>query len=106
MTPEHRDSVIQIVSQYPLYLPKRARDVRLNQVRSWFHEPYFCWVGGYGDDDPFYIRIQSPVISVEFDHHSGVFLTNKESAKFHIHTLLRKLNGGDYRSTPAADEGS
>lgn len=96
MTPEQRDCVIQIVSQYRLYLPKRAPDVRLDQVRSWFHETYSCWVGGYGDDDPFYVRIQSPIISVEFDNHSGVFLTNKEPAKFHIHTLLRTPNGGDY----------
>jgi hypothetical protein len=36
------------------------------------------------------------VVIVEFDHHSGVFLTNKEPAKFHIHTLLRTPNAGDY----------
>ena len=106
MAPEQRGSVIQIVSQYPLDLPKRARDVRLNQVRSWFHETYFCWVGGHGGDDPFYIRIQSPVISVEFDHHSGVFSTNKEPAEFHIHTAEDTKRGRLQDGTPAADEGS
>lgn len=30
------------------------------------------------------------------DHHSGVFLNNEEPAKFHIHTLLRTPNAGDY----------
>ena len=45
---------------------------------------------------PFYYRIQSPVIFIEFDHHSGVFLTNKEPAKFHVHTLVRTPNGNDY----------
>jgi hypothetical protein len=38
-------------------------------------------------------------------------LTNKEPAKFHIHTLLRTPNGETKRGrlrdgTPAADEGS
>ncbi len=88
--------VADILNQYLLFLPQTARNVRLEQIKSWFHETYFCWIGGFGDDDPFYYRIQSPVIIIEFDHHSGVFLTNKEPAKFHIHTLLRTPNGGDY----------
>lgn len=86
----------QILEQYLLYLPARARELRLAQIKEWFHETYFCWIGGYGHGDPFYYRLQSPVVIVEFDHHSGVFLTNSEPAKFHIHTLLRTPNGGDY----------
>ncbi|KAH7376751.1 hypothetical protein B0T11DRAFT_346887 [Plectosphaerella cucumerina] len=96
MTPEQQDLVAQIAFQYLLYLPEKARDMRLKEVKSWFKETYFCWIGGFGDDDAFYYRIQSPVVIIEFDHHSGVFLTNKEPAKFHIHTLLRTPNGGDY----------
>lgn len=88
--------VTKILEEYLLYLPAKARELRLKQIESWYHETYFCWIGGYGDDDAFYYRIQSPVVIVEFDHHSGVFLTNKEPAKFHIHTLLRMPNGGDY----------
>jgi hypothetical protein len=66
------------------------------QAKKYFAETYFCWIGGYGDDDAFYFRIQSPVILVEFDHHSGVFLANKNPAKFHTHTILRTPNAGDY----------
>jgi hypothetical protein len=88
--------VVDILEQYLLFLPQTARNVRLDNIKSWFHETYFCWIGGFTDEDPFYYRIQSPVIIIEFDHHSGVFLTNKEPAKFHIHTLLRTPNGGDY----------
>ncbi|KAL2255835.1 hypothetical protein VTK26DRAFT_2633 [Humicola hyalothermophila] len=91
-----RALVRDILARYLLYLPARARELRLRQAEAWFHETYFCWIGGFGDDDAFYYRIQSPVVIVEFDHHSGVFLTNKEPAKFHIHTLLRTPNGGDY----------
>jgi hypothetical protein len=88
--------VVEILEQYLLYLPATARKMRIDEAKSWFHETYFCWIGGFGDDDAFYYRVQSPVILVEFDHHSGVFLTNKEPAKFHIHTLMRMPNGGDY----------
>jgi hypothetical protein len=36
------------------------------------------------------------VIFIEFDHHAGVFLTNAEPAKFHVHTIVRTPNGNDY----------
>jgi len=85
-----------ILNEYLLYLPQSARGVRLKQIESFFSETYFCWIGGFTDQDAFYYRIQSPVVIVEFDHHSGVFLTNKEPARFHIHTLLRTPNAGDY----------
>lgn len=28
--------------------------------------------------------------------HSGVFLTNRKPAKFHVHTIVRTPNGNDY----------
>lgn len=96
MTAEQQELVLGILDQYLLFLPATAKKMRLENIQSFFHETYFCWIGGYGDTDPFYYRIQSPVVIVEFDHHSGVFLTNKEPAKFHIHTLLRTPNAGDY----------
>lgn len=95
-TPDQQDVVDKIITQYLLYLPDRARSLRLAQIKSFYHETYFSWIGGFGNDDAFYYRIQSPVVIIEFDHHSGVFLTNEEPAKFHIHTLLRTPNGGDY----------
>lgn len=85
-----------ILNEYLLYLPQPARDVRLKHIESFFPETYFSWIGGFTEQDAFYYRIQSPVVIVEFDHHSGVFLTNKEPARFHIHTLLRTPNAGDY----------
>jgi hypothetical protein len=35
-------------------------------------------------------------VFIEFDHHAGVFLTNAEPAKFHVHTIVRTPNGNDY----------
>jgi hypothetical protein len=91
-----QDLITAILTQYLLYLPEKARAIRLAEYQAFYPETYFSWIGGFDDDSPFYFRIQSPVVIVEFDHHSGVFLTNKEPAKFHIHTLLRTPNGGDY----------
>jgi hypothetical protein len=96
MTEQQQSVVLEVLNQYLLFLPETARKIRIDNIKSWFHETYFSWIGGFTDDDPFYYRIQSPVIIIEFDHHSGVFLTNKEPAKFHIHTLLRTPNAGDY----------
>lgn len=96
MSPSAQQLVTAILSEFLLYLPSEARGARLRLAQSWYHETYFCWIGGYGQEDAFYYRVQSPVIIVEFDHHSGVFLNNGTPAKFHIHTILRTPNGGDY----------
>ena len=95
-TKEQQELLLRIVEQFVLYLPTKARELRLQRVQSHFDETYFSWIGGFGDDDAYYFRIQSPVIICEFDHHSGVFLTNTEPANFHTHTILRTPNGGDY----------
>ncbi|KAM5380814.1 hypothetical protein ACJZ2D_003338 [Fusarium nematophilum] len=96
LSAEQQDTVTEILREYLLYIPEKARKLQLDEMKRWYHETYFCWIGGFGDKDPFYYRVQSPVVIVEFDHHSGVFLANKEPAKFHIHTLLRTPNAGDY----------
>ncbi|KAL9090834.1 MAG: hypothetical protein Q9159_001775 [Coniocarpon cinnabarinum] len=87
---EQQALVLDILDAYLLYLPKRSREMQLDRCRGFFDETFFCWIGGFSNSDPFYFRLQSPVMIVEFDHHSGVFLANEEPAKFHIHTILRK----------------
>ncbi|KAL4728165.1 hypothetical protein ACLX1H_004901 [Fusarium chlamydosporum] len=52
--------VEQIFEQYLLYLPDKAREIRLGNIRHWFNETYFCWIGGFANEDPFYYRLQSP----------------------------------------------
>lgn len=95
-TDTQRDLLYGIFEQYLLYLPKRSRELKIQQIKHFESETWFSWIGGFGNEDPFYYRVQSPVVLIEFDHHSGVFLTNEEPKKFHIHTLLRTPNGGDY----------
>lgn len=96
LSESQQELLSDIIEEYLLFLPKQVRIKQLSHALSFPEETYFSWIGGDGDQDPFYYRIQSPSIIVEFDHHSGVFLNNSEPAKFHTHTLLRLPNGGDY----------
>lgn len=96
MTAEQQEIVLEIADEFLLYYPDETRQKQKQQIKKHFEETYFSWIGGYGDHDAFYYRIQSPVIVLEFDHHSGVFLANTEPAKFHTHTICRMPNAGDY----------
>ncbi len=70
--------------------------VRAEEVDAHLDETWFSWFGGTGDEDPFYYRIHSPVVLIEFDHHPGVVFDNDEPSHHHIHTVVRTPNGGDY----------
>ena len=50
---------------------------------------------------PFYYRIHSPVLLIEFDHQIPVALWDRKKprpgpVKTHIHTVVRTPNGNDY----------
>jgi hypothetical protein len=91
-----RAQLLELSALFIEYLPKPVLSARMRELEQHIGDTYFSWIGQYGDDDPYYFRIQSPVIMCEFDHHSGVFLTNREPAKCHIHTIVRTPNGNDY----------
>ena len=60
------------------------------------NETHFAWIGHFDDASPFYYRVQSPVILVEFDHQSGIVFDNDTPSRDHIHTVVRTPNGNDY----------
>lgn len=70
--------------------------VRAEQIADHLDETWFSWLGGTSGDEPFYYRIHSPVVLVEFDQHGGVAFDNAEPSRHHIHTIIRTPNGGDY----------
>ena len=77
-----------------------ARDghagIKMDEVQRHLDETWFCWMGAVGDDGPFYYRVLSPVVLIEFDHHPGVVFDNLNPTPHHIHTIVRAPNGGDY----------
>ncbi|MBM3608243.1 MAG: DUF3500 domain-containing protein, partial [Alphaproteobacteria bacterium] len=96
MSAAQRRDLLSLAEKYIACLPEGPRAARMTEIERHFSETHFCWIGGTGEKDPFYYRIQSPVIFIEFDHHAGVFLTNAEPQKFHVHTIVRTPNGNDY----------
>jgi hypothetical protein len=91
-----RRDLMDLIEKYLAPLPDGPRAARISDVERHLAETHFCWIGGFSEESAFYYRVQSPVTFIEFDHHAGVFLTNAEPAKFHVHTIVRTPNGNDY----------
>src|SRR5258708_22219443 len=96
LSPPQRRRLLDLIAAYAAPLPPGPGQLRLADVERHLAETHFCWIGGFEEASAFYYRVQSPVILIEFDHHAGVFLTNAEPAKFHVHTIVRTPNGNDY----------
>lgn len=93
---QQRKRLLALIEAYVAPLPPGPLAARMEEVERHLPATRFCWIGGTDDDSTFYYRVHSPVIMIEFDQHSGVFLTNERPAKFHIHTIVRTPNGNDY----------
>ena len=61
-----------------------------------FDRTYFGWIGEFNDTAPFYYRVHSPVIYIEFYHQPGVALPDIGYNRRHAHALVRTPNGNDY----------
>jgi hypothetical protein len=84
------------IGTYVGWTNDRHADVRMGDVDRHLDETWFAWMGGTGPEDPFYYRIHSQVVLIEFDHHPGVAFDNEAPTHHHIHSIIRTPNGGDY----------
>jgi hypothetical protein len=75
--------------------PDHAR-IRLDEAFDHLRGTHFSWIGAHDDHGPFYYRIYSPVVLIEFDHQSGIVYANDEPTRDHVHTVVRTPNGNDY----------
>lgn len=96
LDPRQRQALLDLTRCYLSTLPPGPLAARMSDVERHFAETHFCWAGGLGDESPFYYRIQSPVVMIEFDHQNGVVLNNPEPQKFHVHTIVHTPNGNDF----------
>jgi hypothetical protein len=85
-----------IVEDFLLLLPDAERTLTLREVGEQVASTWVSWYGATDGSQPFYLRIHSPVILAEVDHHAGVWLSNELPERFHVHTTLRHPNGNDY----------
>ena len=96
LSPSQRDSLLRLVKTYAQRLPDGPADAFMQTVEHHLSDTHIAWIGGSGDQDAFYYRVHSPVVLIEYDCHQGVFLDNEEPEPFHVHTIVRTPNGGDY----------
>lgn len=93
---EQRRLVRALIADSLVLLPERERALLLERVEEHLDETHVSWYGATDGSQPFYLRLQSPVILTELDHHAGVWLSNRLPARFHVHTTLRLPHGNDY----------
>lgn len=93
---EQQGLLREVVEDFHLLLRAGPRAQAMAEYDANLADTWFSWYGGTDGSQPFYFRVQSPVILAELDHHAGVWLTNRLPARFHVHTTLRHPNGNDY----------
>jgi len=96
LAPRQRERLLDLIELYGGRIRPGHAEVRMDEVKQHLPETYFGWIGEHGEKCPFYYRIHSPVILVEFDHLPGIIWDNKEPTRDHIHTIVRTPNGNDY----------
>ena len=96
MSDGQRRVVLALVSSYAGWWADGHAEVQMRDVEAHLDETWFSWYGGFDDEAPFYYRVHSPVVLIEFDHHPGVAFDNEVPSRHHVHTVVRTPNGGDY----------
>ncbi len=96
LSPESRDRLDALLGVYTGRLRPGHADVRYAEAKRHLGDTLFAWIGPFDDISPFYYRILSPVVLVEFDHQSGIVYDNDKPSRDHIHTVVRTPNGNDY----------
>jgi hypothetical protein len=96
LAPEGRERLEALLATYTGRIRPGHAEIRWAEAKRHIGATHFAWVGPFDDASPFYYRIQSPVILVEFDHQSGIVYDNDRPSRDHIHTVVRTPNGNDY----------
>jgi hypothetical protein len=96
LTAPQREMMRKLIAVYVDRIRPGHRAVRMAEVVKHLAKTFFGWIGDWDDANPFYYRIYSPVILIEFDHLPGIIWDNAEPTRDHIHTVVRTPNGNDY----------
>jgi hypothetical protein len=96
LSPGQVELLADLVAAFAARLPEGPAAALAGRFRAHQDQAHLAWIGAAGDNDPFYYKVHSPVVLIEFDCHQGVFLDNEEPEPFHVHTIVRTPNGGDY----------
>jgi len=94
-------ALLDLIAEYVNNIKDGQAKVKMTEVKLHLKETNFTWVQSGDIMSPFYYRIHSPVILIEFDHQTPVFVYDKSKpngkpVKTHTHTVVRTPNGNDY----------
>src|ERR1700730_6313312 len=93
---ESRERLEALLATYTGRIRPGHAEIRYGEVKRHLDATHFAWIGPCDDASPFYYRVLSPVILIEFDHVSGIVYDNDTPSRDHIHTVVRTPNGNDY----------
>jgi hypothetical protein len=96
LEPAQQKLLMELVEIYVGRIRTGHAEVRMDEVKKHLADTHFGWIGKHGGTEPFYYRVHSPVILIEFDHLPGIIWDNMEPTHDHIHTIVRTPNGNDY----------
>ncbi len=96
ITPEQRAQLADLIKLYTDRLTPGHAEVWHEQTLAHLDRTWFGWIGDFGDTAPFYYRVHSPVIYIEFYHQPGVALPDAGYSRQHAHAMVRTPNGNDY----------
>jgi hypothetical protein len=96
LTAVQRELMRKLIEVYVGRIRPAHAGVRMAEVLRHLSQTFFGWIGECDESSPFYYRIYSPVILIEFDHLPGIIWDNAEPTRDHIHTVVRTPNGNDY----------
>ncbi|MEU6372008.1 DUF3500 domain-containing protein [Streptomyces sp. NPDC046909] len=103
LTPAQQRKLLAVAEAFVNRAKADAAKVRMAEIRAHLDDTHAAWIGGTGDDDPFYLRLHSPVIWIEVDCQAAGPLgpaygkTRADGpSQRHIHSVVRTPNGNDY----------
>jgi hypothetical protein len=100
LTAAQRRQLLDLVQLFVGNLREGHARVHMADIEARLDDTYFAWIGELGDEAPYYYRIHSPVVLIEFDHQTPVGLRHVYPPgvpnRDHIHAVVRTPNGNDY----------
>jgi hypothetical protein len=96
LSAESRGRLETLLATYTGRIRPGHAEIRYSEAKRYLSDTHFAWIGQFDHANPFYYRILSPVILIEFDHMPGIVYDNDEPSRDHVHTVVRTPNGNDY----------
>ncbi|WP_435130706.1 DUF3500 domain-containing protein [Actinacidiphila sp. bgisy144] len=103
LTPAQQEKLLAVVEVFVARGKADLAKAKMAEIRGHLADTRAAWIGGTGDDDPFYLRVHSPVLWIEVDCQAagplgGAYGKTRADGptQQHVHSVVRTPNGNDY----------